>query len=306
MFQRSLQGICWFKAMVWVRFTVGSASGIFKESLAWSCHHSYRFEGYWTLRNPFFWLVKCGRSTKIHPNGAERHPLEIRIISRWCPRHLAMMISHNMNSIPIYQYISYIPIMADYQVHIAWFFHEIYEISPYIRSSPQISMGYFPLWFFTQISMGWWCSQALGKPWWSCWRSVVFRLWRWTCEETLRGENPTHPGATGDGPGIAPFSDTGYGMGQKKGFFQKKIGWWILRKSQNRDFPCQVITCNYQKIVDYSIIQPLLICGLPGHGESPLGRPEDFSPEQLAADVRAAVKAISDPIMEVWVWLTLW
>ena len=28
----------------------------------------------------------------------------------------------------------------------------------------------------------------------------------------------------------------------------------------------------------------------PGHGESALGRPEDFCPEQLAADVRAALK----------------
>lgn len=36
---------------------------------------------------------------------------------------------------------------------------------------------------------------------------------------------------------------------------------------------------------------PTLALDLRGHGESPLGRPEDFSPEQLAADVRAAVKA---------------
>ena len=38
----------------------------------------------------------------------------------------------------------------------------------------------------------------------------------------------------------------------------------------------------------------------PGHGESPLGRPEDFSPEQLAADVRAAVKAMMKTFGNLW------
>jgi hypothetical protein len=61
------------------------------------------------------------------------------------------------------------------------------------------------------------------------------------------GAGPARRMAVCGGPGMVRpcmphFQTPGMGWVKRKGPPNKNLGWWILTKSQNRDFPCQVKT----------------------------------------------------------------